>query len=92
MVRMAQGKKPIGNDHLEIDGYNNLNSTTGGMIDPAKAIQKYNEDAFKNWDQNILEPCPHCNRTFLPERIHYHLKACTADKPLKPPLRRGGPE
>lgn len=38
MVRMAQGKKPIGNDHLEIDGYNNLNNTAGGMIDPAKAI------------------------------------------------------
>ena len=36
----------------------------------------------------MLEPCPHCNRTFRPESLKFHLKACTADKPLKPPIIR----
>lgn len=99
MVRMAQGKKVVAaddDDPLDVDAYNtSLNKSVnlggagqGGGFSAAAAIQKYNEDAYKNWDQNILEPCPHCNRTFLPERIHYHLKACTADRPLKPPLKR----
>ncbi len=35
-----------------------------------------------------MEPCPHCNRTFKPESLKFHLKACTADKPLKPPIIR----
>lgn len=55
-----------------------------GRKDPFKAIQMYNENAFKNWDQNILEQCPNCNRTFRPEAMEHHKRACTADKPLKP--------
>jgi hypothetical protein len=35
-----------------------------------------------------LEPCPHCFRTFLPEKLKYHMKACTAERPLKKPLLR----
>ena len=30
-----------------------------------------------------LESCPHCSRTFLPERLKIHLKSCKADRPLK---------
>jgi hypothetical protein len=34
--------------------------------------------------ENIcLESCPHCERTFLPERLQIHLRSCKADKPLK---------
>lgn len=36
------------------------------------AIQKYNEESYKNWDQNVLEKCLHCERTFLPESIKFH--------------------
>jgi hypothetical protein len=30
-----------------------------------------------------LESCPHCSRTFLPERLKIHLKSCKAERPLK---------
>jgi hypothetical protein len=35
-----------------------------------------------------LEPCPHCNRTFKPDSLKFHLKACRADRPLKKPIVR----
>lgn len=38
------------------------------------------DDAF---DQETLESCPHCSRTFLPERLAIHLRSCKADRPLK---------
>jgi hypothetical protein len=37
---------------------------------------------------NVLEPCPHCNRTFKPDSLKFHLKACRADWPLKKPIVR----
>lgn len=44
-------------------------------------------DAFKVPEvvdePTTLESCPHCSRTFLPERLKIHLKSCKADKPLK---------
>ena len=49
-------------------------------------IAQYNDAAYKNWDENVLEPCPNCNRTFLPKSLTIHLKSCKAGKPLKPPL------
>lgn len=49
----------------------------------ADTIRQYNNNAYKNWDQNVLSACPHCNRTFLPERLEFHLKACRADNPFK---------
>jgi hypothetical protein len=67
----------------------NNESSNYSKLNPAWAIAKYNDEAYKNWDQNILEACPHCFRTFLPESIKFHLKACTAEKPLKKPLIRG---
>jgi hypothetical protein len=33
---------------------------------------------------NELEPCPYCNRTFKHDSLQHHLKACTAERPLKP--------
>ena len=62
------------------------------MGNPNAAIDKYNDAAYKNWDKNILEPCPHCARTFLPDSLKFHLKACTAEKPLKKKLIRPGEE
>jgi 16S rRNA U1498 N3-methylase RsmE len=40
------------------------------------AMQKYNEDALTNWNDNVLEACPNCGRTFLPDRLVIHLKSC----------------
>ena len=54
-------------------------------MNAAAAMQKYNEDAYKNWDENVLEPCKHCGRTFRPEAFAHHKKACTAEKPMKRP-------
>jgi hypothetical protein len=34
-------------------------------------------------DTKALESCPHCSRTFLPERLKIHLKSCKAERPLK---------
>ena len=50
--------------------------------------QKENwEEVSEQFDPTALESCPHCNRTFLPERLEIHLRSCKADRPLK---KRGG--
>ena len=100
MLRMAQGKKPLAEDQdVGVGEYNDaLNKAVGGSgeggksmgkMTAAEVMQQYNDDAYKNWDVNILEPCPHCNRTFLPEKLPIHLRACKKDKPLKRPIIRG---
>ena len=53
------------------------------------AIDEYNDAAFRNWDENVLEPCPNCARTFLPEKLPRHMKLCTAAKPMKRLVARG---
>ena len=100
MIRLAQGKKPwpdqaMPHDEQTIEQYNQTAGETAnnlpmGGARAAAAIAQYNDQAYKNWDQNILEPCPHCARTFLPDSLKYHLKACTAEKPLKKRLVRSG--
>lgn len=53
---------PGNGDNMQ-DGNNFMNNAGGGNFmggrgpanDPFKAIQMYNENAYKNWDQNILE-------------------------------------
>lgn len=39
-------------------------------------MDKYNDDAFKNYNEKALDPCPNCGRTFLPDRLVVHLKSC----------------
>ena len=39
-------------------------------------MDKYNDDAFKNYNDKALDPCPNCGRTFLPDRLAVHLKSC----------------
>jgi len=36
------------------------------------------------FEHQVLSSCPHCERTFLPDRLEIHLRSCKADKPLKP--------
>ena len=42
--------------------------------------QKYNEDAFENFNEKALEPCHICGRTFLPASLKIHLKSCKPKK------------
>ena len=47
---------------------------TGQASDQQK--QDYNDEAFKNWNEKVLSPCPNCARTFLPEKLEVHLRGC----------------
>ena len=49
----------------------------------ADQMMAYNENAFKNFDEQALVQCPNCARTFLADRLQIHLKSCKAGKPLK---------
>jgi hypothetical protein len=40
------------------------------------AVDSYNEEAFKNYNEKALVPCPNCARTFLPDSLNIHLKSC----------------
>ena len=57
------------------------------MIETAKAgkltdqrvgmmVNNYNERAYEKWDAEALVPCENCGRTFLPDRLEIHLRAC----------------
>ena len=84
MISVAQGKKPILTEaQKELNAYDNM--AVGGK---QQIMDQYNDAAYKNWDLNVLEACPHCNRTFLPRPLEIHLKSCKAGKPLKAPIAR----
>ena len=80
MVRVAQGKKPLE------DLPTNLDDKPIGSLNPGEAIQAYNEAAYANWDQEVLEPCESCGRTFRPAALEIHKKSCKPGKPLKRPI------
>jgi hypothetical protein len=40
----------------------------------------YNDDAMKSYNDKALDACPHCGRTFLPDRLIIHLKSCGKGK------------
>ena len=53
-------------------------------------MNSHNITAFSNQEleqevveQKALVSCPHCSRTFLPERLEIHLRSCKAERPLK---------
>lgn len=88
MIRVAQGMKAIDEEGNEIEmpaGGDGMAISGNGTYD---AVQNYNEAAYNNWDQNVLEPCAHCGRTFRPEALVRHLNSCKADKPLKRRIER----
>ena len=58
----------------------------------SNAMDEYNEEAFKQYNEKALVPCENCGRTFLPDRLMVHARSCrsqeevprTAIKPQRP--------
>ena len=42
----------------------------------AGAIQAQNTAAFESYNNDALDPCPHCGRTMLPKALEIHLRSC----------------
>ena len=83
MILIAQGKKPILKEGEMAPGDFDapLNNRTAGQV-----MEEYNQNAMTNWNDNVLEACPNCERTFNARPLEIHLKSCKAGKPLKPKL------
>jgi len=46
------------------------------QLDPDLSREEANEQLSRHWNDEVLEPCPNCGRTFLPDRLHVHLRSC----------------
>ena len=42
----------------------------------SKAWDQFNQAANEKFNTDTLQPCPHCARTFLPDRLAVHLRSC----------------
>jgi len=51
-------------------------------------MDRYNDAAFKAYNEEALVRCEHCGRTFLPKALIVHQRSCTAEKPFSRPLSR----
>ena len=51
-----------------------LGAKSGG--DGAYDLEKYNNDAFDQYNKVSLMACHNCGRTFLPDRLEIHLRSC----------------
>jgi hypothetical protein len=47
----------------------------GGGND-AKVMDAYNDEAYKNYNEKMLDKCEGCGRTFLPDRLVVHMRSC----------------
>ena len=50
-----------------------------------KEIDIRNAIVYESFNQNVMEQCPNCGRTFLEGPFKIHLKSCTQEKPHRPP-------
>ena len=39
---------------------------------------------METFEKQVMKQCPHCQRTFLEDRLAIHLRSCTAERPHKP--------
>ncbi len=51
-----------------------------GAVGGKKQMDAYNEEAYKDWTDKVLEPCPNCGRKFLADRLVVHLRSCKTPK------------
>ena len=42
----------------------------------AREVEEFNDAAYAAWSAD-LEPCPHCSRKFLPDRLAVHVRSCS---------------
>ena len=56
----------------------------------SKAWADFNEAAIHKFSTETLQPCPHCARTFLPDRLKVHLRSCGQGHFADPKLRPAG--
>lgn len=53
-------------------------------ISPEPASEQMDGRSHPDWNLNDLMPCPHCRRTFLPDRLQVHLRSCRSKSPAGP--------
>ena len=66
-----------------------------GAAAGSKDWKQFNEAANEKFNDETLEPCPHCGRTFLPDRLQVHLRVCGKghfENGIKPRAGGGGGE
>lgn len=63
--------------------------TKGGAGSGNAMVDRYNSAALTNFNDNVLEKCQNCGRTFAPDRLVIHQRSCTAANAFKAPLKRG---
>ena len=52
-------------------------------------MENMNAQIFKNHNDNVLQKCENCGRTFNPDRLAKHQATCTPGNAMKGPLKRG---
>eukprot|EP00904_Undaria_pinnatifida_P010677 jgi/Undpi1/673/HiC_scaffold_10.g04137.m1 len=50
----------------------------------AGLLEAQNEAATQVFNNEALQACEHCGRTFMEDRLKIHQKSCTSEKPAKP--------
>eukprot|EP00938_MAST-03A_sp_MAST-3A-sp1_P004977 g4977.t1 len=72
-----QERKPLPKEPTNISDYENA---TPRQVEAARVA------ASRSFNDNVLERCPNCSRTFLPDRLVVHLRSCTKISPAKQSL------
>jgi len=67
-LRRPVPQPPKNYDEVTVKGF-----ASGNIED---ALDAFNNEAFKNFNEQALVPCKHCNRTFLPDRLSKHMNIC----------------
>ena len=70
-------RKPLPKEPTNISDYENA---TPRQVEAARVA------ASRSFNDNVLERCPNCSRTFLPDRLVVHLRSCTKISPAKQSL------
>ena len=70
-------RKPLPNEPTKISDYE---TATPRQVEAARVA------ASRSFNDNVLERCPNCSRTFLPDRLVVHLRSCTKISPAKQSL------
>ncbi|KAK7195818.1 zinc-finger of a C2HC-type [Novymonas esmeraldas] len=55
-----------------------------GKHAPLTEAELYNQLQMDAFNDTALSPCPHCGRTFLPDRLQIHLRSCKPGSTARP--------